>query len=125
MSEMVVTTQITYKYLMGKSKHDLAHMVMDYADREEKLKNKVVCAYCGKEMSGVDKMEVVNHIATCEKRPEPNLLAKAFEIEDRLYAWLKHVTGVADDSVEHYWPTQCDTCKEIKNALDLYDEVEK
>ena len=36
MSTMVVTTQISYKYLMGKSKHDLARMVLEYADREEK-----------------------------------------------------------------------------------------
>lgn len=98
---------------------------------EEKIRemyecqDKVVCSYCGHESRKNDKMGAINHVLNCKKRPELKLLQKAFEVEDRLYAWLKHVTGAADDSVEHYWPTQCDTCKEIKKALDRYDEKEE
>lgn len=33
MSTMEITTKITYKYLMGKSKHDLAYMILDLLDK--------------------------------------------------------------------------------------------
>lgn len=27
--------------------------------------------------------------------------------------WLGHVTGTGGESVAHYWPNDCETCKEI------------
>lgn len=31
--------------------------------------------------------------------------------------FLLHITGTGDDSVEHYWPNDCDVCKEISSFL--------
>lgn len=35
---------------------------------------------------------------------------------------VKHVTGLAGDSVEHYWPTECEQCKEIAAFLDEWQD---
>ena len=59
--EMVVTTKVTYKYLMNQSKHDLAQMVLDLLKKEDMQNNDLasvcrvsyhvfvdgVCAECG------------------------------------------------------------------------------
>lgn len=36
---MEITTKVTYKYLMGKSKHDLVYMVLDLLDELEKYRD--------------------------------------------------------------------------------------
>jgi len=79
----------------------------------------IMCAYCGHESSKADKMAVIEHTMNCEKRPEVTLLKKAFEIEDRLYMRIIHLTSHA------YSPETCDACKEIREVLDIYNEVEK
>ena len=43
--EMVVTTKVTYKYLMNQSKHDLAQMVLDLLKKEE-MQNKDLASVC-------------------------------------------------------------------------------
>ena len=35
---------------------------------------------------------------------------------------VKHVTGLAGDSVEHYWPTECEQCKEIAAFLEEWQD---
>ena len=35
---------------------------------------------------------------------------------------VKHVTGLAGDSVEHYLPTECEQCKEIAAFLDEWQD---
>lgn len=31
--------------------------------------------------------------------------------------WIRHVTGTSRDSEAHYWPTNCETCKEIEDFV--------
>ena len=38
---MIVETKITYKYLMNKTKWDLAHMIMDLLDENDELRKRV------------------------------------------------------------------------------------
>lgn len=46
--EMVITTKVTYQYLMNKSKHNLAHMVLDLLDKQEKQADGLtICQNCG------------------------------------------------------------------------------
>ena len=35
--------------------------------------------------------------------------------------YIKHVTGTSSDSVQHYWPDTCETCKEIRLELEKND----
>ena len=46
MSTMVITTKITYKYLMNKTKHDLANMFLDYLNQEENTMTETLCPEC-------------------------------------------------------------------------------
>lgn len=79
----------------------------------------IVCAYCGHESPRDDKMAIVDHTINCEKRPEKKLLEKAFEIEDRLYQRITHLT-------QHgYNPEACDDCREIADVLRIYQEYER
>ena len=32
--------------------------------------------------------------------------------------WIRHVTGTGGDSAAHYWPKDCDTCKEIASFVE-------
>ena len=85
------------------------------------LNNKTMCAYCGYVHEDKTNMaEIVDHIMKCEKRPERKLLDKAFEVEDRLYQRIIHLT-------EHgYHPEVCEKCKEISMILDVYrDGIEE
>lgn len=81
------------------------------------LNNKTMCAYCGFVHEDKTNMaEIVDHIMKCEKRPERKLLDKAFEIEDRLYQRIIHLT-------EHgYQPDTCEECKEISIVLSVYKD---
>ena len=38
-----------------------------------------------------------------------------------LNEYIKHVTGLSNSSVQHYWPDTCETCKEIKSELEIND----
>lgn len=78
----------------------------------------IVCAYCGHKTARDDKMALFDHIMTCEKRPEKTLLAKAFEVEDKLYARIIHLT------THQYLPDTCDECREILETLKRYTEAE-
>jgi hypothetical protein len=98
---------------------ELARLKADL-DKYKKLSGVIACAYCGHESPKGDKMAIVEHAMTCDKRPEKKLLEKAFEVEDRLYQRIMHVTGTGGDSVAHYWPNDCETCKEIAETLDIY-----
>ena len=46
-----------------------------------------VCAYCGQE-SPREPAAILDHIMSCEKRPEKTFLEKAFEVESELHARL-------------------------------------
>lgn len=41
MSVMTVTTRITHKYLMNKSKSELSYMILDMLDDQEKFESKI------------------------------------------------------------------------------------
>lgn len=79
-----------------------------------KLNDVIMCAYCGHESPKNDKMAVVEHTMSCEKRPEKKLLEKALEIEDRLYGRIIHLVH------NGYHPETCDDCKEIDETLRIY-----
>jgi len=34
-----------------------------------------------------------------------------------LSGYIKHVAGISSNSVQHYWPDTCETCKEIRKAM--------
>jgi len=38
-----------------------------------------------------------------------------------LNEYIKHVTGLSNSSVQHYWPDTCETCKVIKLELEKND----
>lgn len=80
----------------------------------QKYTTVTVCAYCGHESPKADQQAILDHILTCEKRPEKNLLNKAFEIEDKLYGWIEHL-------VLHSYDTEkCKTCREIALSLRMW-----
>lgn len=90
----------------------------DELQEYKRLNDVIMCAYCGHTSPKGDMMAVVNHTMECEKRPERKLLDKAFEVEDRLYHRIIHLT-------EHsYNPRECETCREIENILNIYNESE-
>ncbi len=97
---------------------ELAQMQADL-EEYKKLSSVVMCAYCGHESPKSDKMAVIEHTMNCEKRPEVKLLEKAFEIEDRLYQRIIHLTEHA------YTPESCDVCKEISEMLRIYHETDE
>lgn len=97
----------------GDAAEDLAKLA-EY----EKLSNVIMCAYCGHESPKGDKMAIINHTMQCENRPEVKLLEKAFEIEDRLYQRIIHLTK------DGYRPESCDVCKEISELLRIYHETD-
>jgi hypothetical protein len=90
--------------------------MLDRLIQAEKANNITVCAYCGHESPKGNMMEIVEHTMACEKRPEKTLLEKAFEVEDRLYLRLLHLTKHA------YNPENCDFCKEVAKTLSFYLE---
>jgi len=36
--------------------------------------------------------------------------------------WLQHVTGTGGDSAAHYWPKDCEVCKEIAQHIAEWSE---
>ena len=38
-----------------------------------------------------------------------------------LFNYIKHIAGISNTSVQHYWPDTCETCKEIKIELEKND----
>lgn len=97
----------------------------------------IACSYCGHEIkkSETSNVEMLHHIATCEKRPEKAILQRAFEVNDMLIKWLEHVAGVGSpieiklitggthtiEASPHYF-TDCETCKQIAGYLARYHE---
>lgn len=75
------------------------------------------CMYCGGSVPDTDQA-MLDHIFSCEKRPEKTLLAKAFEVEDGLYAKIKHLV----DNV--YLPGFCEVCDDIAKDMARYDSVQ-
>jgi len=97
------------------------------------------CVYCGDEIQKSDGMfAVLEHIATCEKRPEKAILKRAFDVNDMLIAWIEHVAGVGSpieiklinggthtiEASPHYF-TDCETCKQIAEYLAQYHNANK
>ena len=37
--------------------------------------------------------------------------------------WIQHVTGTGSDSVAHYWPIDCEVCKEIASHVSDWSEA--
>ena len=37
--------------------------------------------------------------------------------------WIQHVTGTGGDSVAHYWPNDCEVCKEIASHVADWSEA--
>jgi len=35
--------------------------------------------------------------------------------------YIKHIAGISNTSVQHYWPDTCETCKEIRLELEKND----
>ena len=38
-----------------------------------------------------------------------------------LVGYIKHIAGISNTSVQHYWPDTCNTCKEIRLELEKND----
>lgn len=95
----------------------------------------IACSYCGHEIKKSDTAatEMLQHIATCEKRPEKAIFKRAFEVNDMLIRWLEHVAGIGSpieiklinggthtiEASPHYF-TDCETCKQIAEYLARY-----
>jgi hypothetical protein len=115
---------------IGKHPEMRAHATLVAAAKKELAEieetNKyTVCGYCGHPTLKSDGAgAILDHIMNCEKRPERTLLDKAFEVEDRLYGFLNHVTGKSTDGEVNYDPTRCETCAEIKELLEIYNTKE-
>ena len=92
----------------------------------EEYSKYTVCAYCGhKNLKSEGAKAILDHIMSCEKRPEKILLDKAFEVEDRLYGFLNHLLITNDEGRINYEPSRCDTCSRIKELLDIYNAKEE
>jgi len=76
------------------------------------------CMYCGGSVPDTNEA-MLEHIFSCEKRPEKTLLAKAFETENGLFSKIMHLTA------HDYKPLYCDECKEIKEAIDAFYMLEE
>lgn len=72
------------------------------------------CMYCGGVVGNTNEA-MLEHIFSCEKRPEKNLLKKAFEVEDGLFAKIKHLMD------NEYNPVMCEVCAEIEKDMERYD----
>jgi hypothetical protein len=84
-----------------------------------KLNDKTMCAYCGFVHEDKNNFAAIfDHVMNCEKRPERKLLDRAFEVEDRLYERIIHLTQDA------YTPVSCKVCGEIEETLRIYQEKE-
>lgn len=109
---------------------DLQTELADY----KKHADVVACTYCGHEIpKSAGMIPVLEHIATCEKRPEKAIFKRAFEVNDMLIAWLEHVAGVGSpieiklltggihtiEATPHYF-SDCETCKQIAGYLEQY-----
>lgn len=107
-----------------------AHATLVAAAREELAEieetNKyTVCSYCGHPtLKSEGASAILDHIMSCEKRPERTLLDKAFEVEDRLYGFLNHLLTTNDEGRINYEPSKCDTCGQIKELLEIYNTKE-
>lgn len=121
------------KLLLEAEKHGVmrGHVeLMAEARRElqkyQKNASVTVCAYCGHETLKSDGAQaVIDHIMSCEKRPERILLDKAFEVEDRLYGFLNHLLTTNDEGRINYEPSKCGTCGQIKKLLEIYNAKEE
>lgn len=76
------------------------------------------CMYCGGSVQDTNEA-MLEHVFSCEKRPEKKLLAKAFETESALFSKIMHLT------THDYKPLYCDECKEIKEAIDAFYMLEE
>jgi len=45
------------------------------------------------------------------------LYREIFNLSD----YIKHIVGISNTSVQHYWPDTCETCKEIRLELEKND----
>jgi len=45
------------------------------------------------------------------------LYREIFDLVD----YIKHIAGISNTSVQHYWPDTCETCKEIRLELEKND----
>ncbi len=106
-----------HAFLISDAKKELAEI-------EENSKY-TVCAYCGHlSLKSDGAQAIVDHIMSCEERPEKKLLDKAFEVEDRLYGFLNHLLTTNDEGRINYQPSKCETCGKIKELLEIYNEKE-
>lgn len=117
MNEISATEKVLEQHLAFVNSH------LEYEQRSEgELLNEqareelswIVCAYCGNKTARDDKMALFDHIMTCEKRPEKKLLEKAFEIEDKLYQKIIHLT------THSFLPEECEACEDIRQTLNIY-----
>ncbi len=80
----------------------------------KKFADVTACAYCGHESPKNDRMAIIDHVLTCDQRPEKKLLKKAFEIEDSLFTQLEHISQYG------YRPDNCEVCEIVKGRLELW-----
>jgi hypothetical protein len=96
MSEIIVTTRITRKYLLHKTKWDLASMVLDYADNNQKVwdENDTLRA----ENEQIKKEAKVFFDAGMEYKAERDSLLKQLELaKDIMERAANYVGGDYDD----------------------------
>jgi hypothetical protein len=107
MTTTTVTTRVTYKYLMNKSKHDIAHMTLDAMDDNERLQNWVNdlqsgmyinCVYCGHRYGPSPETPVAmadvlkEHIEVCPKHPMSKLKEENTDARELLQRVQKAIT---------------------------------
>ena len=106
---------IAYDHRPQEAAEELATLTAELERLKAKDLDSRRCMYCGARVPDTDEA-MLDHIFSCEKRPEKTLLKKAFEIEDRLYGWLQHLSESDSD---------CATCAEIEEALKIYNEKDE
>lgn len=108
---------LKFEDMCGESDTEMGRAALKEHQDALDTNNKTMCAYCGFVHEDKNNMvEIIDHIMKCEKRPERKLLDKAFEVEDRLYQRIIHLTE------DGYKPDSCESCKEIKEILRIYLE---
>ena len=112
MSTMTVTTKITHRYLMNKTKWDLATFTMQIVDMNDDLQkeldrirvvnDKTYCAYCGADFPLDDDAAsmVSEHIKTCEKHPMRKVEHLLSTTQDALDASNTHIRQLEREIME-------------------------
>ena len=79
------------------------------------LKDKVISleAENARLQKAVDEKELFELRSKEVGKSRIELYREIFDLVD----YIKHIAGISNTSVQHYWPDTCETCKEIRKAM--------